>query len=214
MVRPSTQSGAQAAGQQQGETALATQLDRLPLDHELGRIVRDGLSRLPQEELDEVASDLKSALDALEPAIAQLHGTSRDAAIHLGRHVTVKGDVEGSEDLVVNGYVEGNIRLATNVLTIGATGSVKGEVRASTVIVYGLVEGPVTASERVDLRNGGRIAGNIGAPRVAISDGADFQGSIDMAPVSGRRQNSSEPLEADGSHALARTQHESASHAR
>ena len=178
-----------------GVNGLEQQLERLSFDGEVGRVVRDGLARLPQTELAQVASDLKFALDALKPALAQLHGTASSTGLQLGRSVTVKGDVEAAEDLLVDGRVEGSIRLPDHVLIIGATGSVKGEVVASTVVVHGLIEGPVRATEKVDLRRGGRIAGDIGTPRIAISEGAEFQGSIDV-------RRTSEPVPAAGAEDL------------
>jgi cytoskeletal protein CcmA (bactofilin family) len=92
----------------------------------------------------------------------------------------MKGELSGSEDLAVEGTVEGTIELRDNVLTIGPNGRVKAQIFAKTVIVLGTVTGNITASDRVDIRDAGSVDGNIVSPRVAIADGAHFRGSVDM----------------------------------
>jgi cytoskeletal protein CcmA (bactofilin family) len=88
--------------------------------------------------------------------------------------------LNGSEDLTVEGHVEGRIELKDHVLTIGPNGKIKAQIFAKAVIVLGEVNGNVTASEKVDIRDGGSVDGDIIAPRVAIAEGAHFRGSVDM----------------------------------
>jgi cytoskeletal protein CcmA (bactofilin family) len=88
--------------------------------------------------------------------------------------------LSGSEDLTIEGHVEGKIELRQNVLTIGANGRIKAQVFAKSVVIFGEVTGNVTASEKVDIRDNGSVDGDIAAPRVAIAEGAHFRGSIDM----------------------------------
>jgi cytoskeletal protein CcmA (bactofilin family) len=104
---------------------------------------------------------------------------SRDV-INIGKSVIIKGELTGSEDLTLEGQVEGQIGLKQHVLTIGPHGRIKAEVFAKTVIVLGEVAGNITASEKVDIRDNGKVDGNIVAPRVAIAEGAHFRGSVDM----------------------------------
>jgi cytoskeletal protein CcmA (bactofilin family) len=92
----------------------------------------------------------------------------------------MKGELSGSEDLAVDGTVEGTIELRDNVLIIGPNGRVKAQVFAKTVIVSGIVNGNITASERIDIREEASVDGNIVSPRVAIADGAHFRGSVDI----------------------------------
>ena len=94
--------------------------------------------------------------------------------------MVIKGELSGSEDLTIEGQVEGKIELRQNVLTIGATGRIKAQVFAKAVIILGEVTGNVTATEKVDIRDNGSVDGDIAAPRVAIAEGAHFRGSIDM----------------------------------
>jgi cytoskeletal protein CcmA (bactofilin family) len=103
----------------------------------------------------------------------------RDIA-NIGKSVVIKGELNGSEDLAVEGNVEGTIELRDNVLTVGVNGHVKAKVFAKAVIVLGTVTGDITASERVDIRDGGSVEGDVVSPRVAIAEGAHFRGSIDM----------------------------------
>ena len=100
--------------------------------------------------------------------------------MNIGKSVIIKGDLTGSEDLTIEGQVEGKIELRQNVLTIGANGKIKAAVFAKTVIIQGEVQGDITATERIDIRDAGSVDGDLSAPRIAIADGAHFRGSIDM----------------------------------
>ena len=100
--------------------------------------------------------------------------------MNIGKSVIIKGELSGSEDLTIEGQVEGKIELRENVLTIGPNGKIRAEVFAKAVIVLGEVAGNVTASEKVDIRDNGSVDGDIVSPRVAIAEGAHFRGSVDM----------------------------------
>src|ERR671913_899825 len=104
---------------------------------------------------------------------------SRDV-VNIGKSVVIKGELNGSEDLTIEGHVEGKIELRDHVLTIGPNGKIKAQVFAKSVIVLGEVHGNVTASEKVDIRDGGSVDGDIVSPRVAIAEGAHFRGAVDM----------------------------------
>jgi len=100
--------------------------------------------------------------------------------VNIGKSVVIKGDLSGSEDLTIEGQVEGKIELRQNVLTIGANGKIKAAIFAKIVVVLGDVQGDITASERIDIRDSGSVDGDLSGPRIAIADGAHFRGSIDM----------------------------------
>jgi cytoskeletal protein CcmA (bactofilin family) len=115
------------------------------------------------------------------PATAgDLQRGQEKTAVNIGKSVVIKGELNGSEDLTIEGQVEGKIELRQNVLTIGANGRIKAQVFAKAVIILGEVTGNVTATEKVDIRDNGSVDGDIAAPRVAIAEGAHFRGSIDM----------------------------------
>jgi len=105
----------------------------------------------------------------------------------IGASITIRGDVTGDEDLVIQGRVEGKVDLAQHNVTVGAKGRIKANVIGRTVTVEGEVEGDLRAEEQIAVRKTGKVRGNMSAPRVTIEDGASFQGSIDMerkaAPV-------------------------------
>lgn len=98
----------------------------------------------------------------------------------IGETVIVKGEFTASEDLTIEGQVEGKIALPEHVLTIGSHGKIQAEVLAKAVIVLGEVKGNITANELIDIRVKGSVTGNIKALRVSIAEGAYFLGSIDM----------------------------------
>jgi cytoskeletal protein CcmA (bactofilin family) len=100
--------------------------------------------------------------------------------VNIGKSVVIKGELSGSEDLVIEGTVEGKVELSEHVLTVGTHGKIKAEVFAKVVIVLGEVAGNITASEKVDIRDSGSVDGDITSPRVAIAEGAHLRGSVDM----------------------------------
>lgn len=107
------------------------------------------------------------------------HNMEKDI-VNIGKSVVIKGELNGSEDLTIEGHVEGTIQLRDHVLTIGPNGRIKAQVFAKAVIVLGEVMGNVTASDKVDIRDNGSVDGDIVSPRVAIAEGAHFRGSVDM----------------------------------
>jgi cytoskeletal protein CcmA (bactofilin family) len=118
------------------------------------------------------------------PRSETIHHMERDI-VNIGKSVVIKGELNGSEDLTIEGHVEGTIQLRDHVLTIGPNGRIKAQVFAKSVIVLGEVTGNVTASDKVDIRDNGSVDGDIVSPRVAIAEGAHFRGSVDMQRKSG-----------------------------
>jgi cytoskeletal protein CcmA (bactofilin family) len=116
--------------------------------------------------------------------LAESRRIERDL-VNIGKSVVIKGELSGSEDLTIEGHVEGKIELKDNVLTIGPNGRIKAAVFAKAVIVLGEVNGNIAASEKVDIRDGGSVDGDIVSPKVAIAEGAHFRGSVDMQKKAG-----------------------------
>jgi cytoskeletal protein CcmA (bactofilin family) len=132
------------------------------------------------------------------PGAQKIHAPEIEAKRHMdkdvvniGKSVVIKGELNGSEDLTVEGNVEGKIELREHILTIGPHGKIKAEVFAKAVIVLGEITGNITASEKVDIRDNGSVDGDIVSPRVAIAEGAHFRGSVDM-----QRKASATPAQA------------------
>jgi cytoskeletal protein CcmA (bactofilin family) len=98
----------------------------------------------------------------------------------IGKSVVIKGELSGSEDLYLDGQVEGSITLKGNSLTVGPNGQVKGSVEAKGVVVQGKLEGNVQASDRVELRKSATVTGDIATQRISIEEGAYLKGKVDI----------------------------------
>jgi cytoskeletal protein CcmA (bactofilin family) len=103
----------------------------------------------------------------------------------IGPKTVVKGELLGDEDVVVEGTVEGQVRI-TRDLRVSPGGSVRAAVEAQSIIVSGEVLGDCTATQRVEIQASGRLTGNIRAPKIVIAEGALFKGNSDM---SGRKDD-------------------------
>jgi cytoskeletal protein CcmA (bactofilin family) len=127
--------------------------------------------------------------------------------VNIGKSVIIKGELSGSEDLTIEGQVDGKIELRQNILTIGPNAKIKAQVFAKAVVIQGEVHGNVTATEKVDIRDAGSVDGDLSAPRVAIADGAHFRGSIDMqskgAPAAAKPATDARPQPAPAAAAAA-----------
>lgn len=108
------------------------------------------------------------------------HEVPRGAVAHIGKSVLVRGELSGSEDLYIDGQVEGTIELREHNLTVGPNGRVDANINAKEVILLGTVKGNIRAAERVEIRKSGSLVGDLVAARVIIEDGAYFKGSIDI----------------------------------
>jgi cytoskeletal protein CcmA (bactofilin family) len=104
----------------------------------------------------------------------------RSDVAHIGKSVVVKGELSGSEDLYLDGEVEGSIELRSHSLTIGPNGRVRANVFAKDVVVHGKIDGNINGTERVELRKSAVLTGDITTQRIVIEDGAFFKGSIDI----------------------------------
>jgi len=98
----------------------------------------------------------------------------------LGKTVVIRGEVKGSEDLIVDGRVEGTVTLAESRLTIGPNANVAADLSAKDVLVLGQVQGNIVASGRVELRAGSSMEGDIRALRLAVEDNAVYRGKVDL----------------------------------
>jgi cytoskeletal protein CcmA (bactofilin family) len=98
----------------------------------------------------------------------------------LGSSLQVKGDITGTEDLLIDGSVEGLIQLDERKLTVGAAAKVTADINARDVVVYGSVKGNVRATGRIEIKRDGSIIGNLTTAQIMIEDGADFKGSIEI----------------------------------
>lgn len=96
-----------------------------------------------------------------------------------GRSVCVKGEITGSEDLTVDGQVDGRITLPDHVLTVGPNATICADVTAKVVMVFGTVLGTVTAHDKIEVRRSGSVEGDVVCARLAVQDGAILCGKIE-----------------------------------
>jgi len=138
------------------------------------------------------ATSPSTALTSAPSVSVALPIPSRAAAC-ISQGIKIKGEVIGSEDLFVDGVVEGKLSLTTNsCLTIGPNGSVKADVIAREVIVRGKIEGKVTGRDRVQLWSTGQVTGEVQTDRLSIEDGALLRGRVEA----GRQPNKTSEIKA------------------
>jgi cytoskeletal protein CcmA (bactofilin family) len=137
--------------------------------------------------------DIPAAPAAPQPTVtpARTERASSGELATIGRSITIRGEVSGDEDLLIQGKVEGSVDLRQHALTIGPEGEVKASIVGRVVTVQGRVEGNVTAEEQVILRSSASVDGDITAPRVVLEDGARFRGGVDMGDAAERGRRSS-----------------------
>jgi cytoskeletal protein CcmA (bactofilin family) len=130
------------------------------------------------------ASPSSSAVPAPVATSPPTVAASRSACV-IGTKTIIKGDVLGDEDVIVEGTIEGQVRI-TRDLRVSPGGTVRAAVEAQSIIVSGEVVGDCTASQRVEIQASGRLTGNLRAPKIVIAEGALFKGNSDM---SGRKED-------------------------
>jgi cytoskeletal protein CcmA (bactofilin family) len=94
--------------------------------------------------------------------------------------IRVRGEISGNEDLLVDGSVEGPIHLGNGQLIVSATGKVVGDVEATELVILGSVKGDVKSRERLEIKSGGTLVGDVLTARILVEDGAHFKGSIEI----------------------------------
>ena len=119
-----------------------------------------------------------------------LGATGDRATARLGSSLHVKGEITGSEDLLIDGSVEGLIQLDERKLTVGATAKVTADIIAREVVVYGTVKGNLRAKDRIEIKKDGSVNGDLTTARIMIEDGAYFKGSIEIDKSAAKESSS------------------------
>jgi cytoskeletal protein CcmA (bactofilin family) len=107
---------------------------------------------------------------------------------NIGKAITIRGDLTGNEDMVIEGQVEGKVDLPNNQLTVGANGNVKAEIHAKGVVIVGHVIGNVFGLERVEIQATGRVEGDVTAAKLVVAEGAQINGAIQMTQKGSRTE--------------------------
>ncbi len=126
-------------------------------------------------------------------------GSSRGggAVAHIGKSIRIRGDLSGEEDLVLDGHIEGRVDLSDHHLTIGPNGHIQAELSAKEITIDGHVVGNVTASERLEIGETGRLDGDVEAPRILVQEGAQLNGTVSMKARSATTQPAKRPAHPD-----------------
>lgn len=114
------------------------------------------------------------------PTAGQMGGPTARTPSCLGPGLSFKGEINGGEDLQIDGKIEGSISLPGHRLTVGRAAQITSEVNAREVVVYGRVAGNLRALDRVEIKKDGSVAGDITTARISIEDGAYFKGRIEI----------------------------------
>lgn len=143
----------------------------------------------PREESTPEAPQASSAAAPPRPPAQPARAAERsprqgEEMANIGKSISIKGDLSGNEDLVIEGKVEGKVELPNNQLTIGANGLAKAEINAKSVVVIGKVAGNVRGTERIEIQATGIVDGDVAAPRLVVAEGAVLNGSIQMTSKS------------------------------
>jgi cytoskeletal protein CcmA (bactofilin family) len=138
----------------------------------------------PQSEPSVPAQAAKASVVAFSnsPTPALSSNPARSSA-RLGSSLVIKGHITGTEDLQIDGRVDGPISLRGHELTVGSTAQLTSEIHAREVVVFGKVVGNVHARDRVDVKSDGSVIGDISTARISIVDGAQFKGRIEIDPT-------------------------------
>jgi len=115
----------------------------------------------------------------IEQPVRQQQAITGEQAV-IGKGLFIKGEITGSESLLIDGKVEGSLNLPGNRVTVGRNGQVAANITAREIVVLGKVKGNVSATDRVDIRAEGSLNGDVRAARISIEDGAFFKGGIDI----------------------------------
>jgi cytoskeletal protein CcmA (bactofilin family) len=126
-------------------------------------------------------------------ATASTPANSGRAAV-IGPGIYVNGDISGDENLVIEGKVDGKIRLPGHQVDVGQNGRVNADITAKVIKIAGEIRGDLNGMEKVVILQSGNVHGNIVAPRMTLEDGAIFKGSIDMDPGEPAKTTSTKPV--------------------
>jgi cytoskeletal protein CcmA (bactofilin family) len=129
---------------------------------------------------DQSVTPPRASRDQSATGAATTSRSTENVVMGLGTSVIIKGELSGSEDLTLDGQMEGIVTLPDHTLTIGPHADIKAHISAKAVVILGAVTGQVTAGEKVEIRAPGSVTGDIAAPRLAIADGGYLCGRVEM----------------------------------
>lgn len=129
----------------------------------------------------ENATEQPKSAPSVQPVSLPQPAEERRVVAWVGKSVKFHGTLTSSEDMTIDGHVEGTIDIQENVLTIGPDAHISADIVASTVTIHGTVTGNIRAKAKVDIRATGRVEGNLFTPRLVMADGAVVRGRVDTS---------------------------------
>ncbi len=111
------------------------------------------------------------------------NNSAKSGVSMIGKSIEIAGDIKGSEDVIINGNVEGDISFSDNNITIGKDGQINANMTGKNITVEGEVKGELQAHAQITIRPSGKVTGDLRAPRVVLDDGCAFKGSVDMDEI-------------------------------
>ncbi|HMJ84992.1 MAG TPA: polymer-forming cytoskeletal protein [Vicinamibacterales bacterium] len=127
------------------------------------------------------AAPAPSVQPVVQPVSPPLPAEERRVVAWVGKSVRFQGTLTSSEDMTIDGHIEGTIDIQENALTIGPDADIKADIVASTITIHGTVTGNVRAKGKVDIKSTGRVEGNLFTPRLVMADGAVVRGRVDTS---------------------------------
>ncbi len=109
-----------------------------------------------------------------------------EGATVIGKSVTIRGEVSGQEEMILDGVFEGTIALPDSRLTLGPNARVKADLVAGDVVIYGHVDGNIRATGRIELRDSAEVKGDIVAERLSIEENASMKGKVELSEIASR----------------------------
>jgi cytoskeletal protein CcmA (bactofilin family) len=147
----------------------------------------DGRTQNPNEiSTGPMNSNTSSSLGPANPKQLSSVPPPSDGVASLSPGIKIKGEITGSEDLFIDGNVEGKVTFRNAVLTVGPNANVKADIDAREIVIRGRVEGKLDGSERVQIGSTAKVIGDIRSSRIAIEDGAEFRGKVEAGKAPSR----------------------------
>ena len=109
--------------------------------------------------------------------------SSTGGKLELGKSVIIKGELSASEDLTLDGHMEGRVTLPDHTLSIGPGANIKAAISAKVVVIMGAVTGNVAAGDKVEIRATGSVTGDLMTPRLVVAEGGHLRGTVEMPPT-------------------------------
>jgi len=143
----------------------------------------------------------------VEPVVRSVAGLTAEVVQPSGGIITstilIKGEVHGTDDLYIDGEVQGTIHLSNGRVTIGPHGKISADVDAREIVVRGKVTGALRGRDRVEVGSTGEVRGDIATLRIAIGEGAQIHSKVEITRADSSQSNRSSAKSSGSAAAMA-----------